>query len=146
MCEAGSICVKPAARRPGAGLQATQLVLTPPSLLDWGLSEPEWSGVRNRMQVLEVNIPVCFSLQELCRKLHAKIESVDEERYDIEVKLQKTNKEVSFPQSHPSGESPVHPLCLPVLLGSVLEAHALLSLFPSSFHSPVAGRLEPEAL
>ncbi|XP_065541758.1 troponin I, fast skeletal muscle isoform X1 [Lathamus discolor] len=33
-------------------------------------------------------------LQDLCRKLHGKIESVDEERYDIEVKLQKTNKEL----------------------------------------------------
>uniref|UniRef100_A0A663EW94 Troponin I, fast skeletal muscle n=1 Tax=Aquila chrysaetos chrysaetos TaxID=223781 RepID=A0A663EW94_AQUCH len=33
-------------------------------------------------------------LQELCKKLHAKIESVDEERYDTEVKLQKTNKEL----------------------------------------------------
>ncbi|KAF2977171.1 hypothetical protein EK904_007956 [Melospiza melodia maxima] len=32
-------------------------------------------------------------LQELCKKLHAKIESVDEERYDTEVKLQKTTKE-----------------------------------------------------
>ena len=55
------------------------------------------------MSALEVNIPLCFSLQDLCRKLHSKIESVDEERYDIEVKLQKTNKEVSFPQSHSSG-------------------------------------------
>uniref|UniRef100_A0A663M6S9 Troponin I, fast skeletal muscle n=1 Tax=Athene cunicularia TaxID=194338 RepID=A0A663M6S9_ATHCN len=33
-------------------------------------------------------------LQELCKKLHAKIESVDEERYDTEVKLQKTTKEL----------------------------------------------------
>ncbi|GAB0190021.1 troponin I, fast skeletal muscle [Grus japonensis] len=33
-------------------------------------------------------------LQELCKKLHAKIESVDEERYDTEVKLQKTSKEL----------------------------------------------------
>lgn len=48
------------------------------------------------MQVLTVNIPLCFSPQELCKKLHAKIESVDEERYDTEVKLQKTSKEVSF--------------------------------------------------
>lgn len=70
------------------------------------------------MWVLAVNIPVCFSSQELCKKLHAKIESVDEERYDTEVKLQKTNKEVSFRGSHPS-ESPAHPSCLPVLLGSV---------------------------
>ncbi|XP_013813285.2 troponin I, fast skeletal muscle [Apteryx mantelli] len=33
-------------------------------------------------------------LQELCKKLHAKIDSVDEERYDTEMKLQKTNKEL----------------------------------------------------
>nr|1YTZ_I Chain I, Troponin I [Gallus gallus] len=33
-------------------------------------------------------------LQELSKKLHAKIDSVDEERYDTEVKLQKTNKEL----------------------------------------------------
>lgn len=37
-----------------------------------------------------------LSSQELCKKLHAKIESVDEERYDTEVKLQKTTKEVSL--------------------------------------------------
>ncbi|KFP14701.1 Troponin I, fast skeletal muscle, partial [Egretta garzetta] len=49
-------------------------------------------------------------LQELCKKLHAKIESVDEERYDTEVKLQKTSKEgVSIPP------------CLPVLLGADLS-------------------------
>lgn len=39
--------------------------------------------------------PSLLSSQELCKKLHAKIESVDEERYDTEVKLQKTTKEVS---------------------------------------------------
>ncbi|EMP32849.1 Troponin I, fast skeletal muscle [Chelonia mydas] len=33
-------------------------------------------------------------LQELCKKLHAKIEVVDEERYDTEAKLQKTTKEL----------------------------------------------------
>ncbi|XP_059577322.1 troponin I, fast skeletal muscle [Alligator mississippiensis] len=33
-------------------------------------------------------------LQELCKKLHSKVEVVDEERYDIEVKLQKTKKEL----------------------------------------------------
>lgn len=60
-----------------------------------------------------------LSSQELCKKLHAKIESVDEERYDTEVKLQKTNKEVSFPWSHPSRESPAHFSCLPVLLGYI---------------------------
>ncbi|CAM5149666.1 unnamed protein product [Natator depressus] len=33
-------------------------------------------------------------LQEVCKKLHAKIEVVDEERYDTEAKLQKTTKEL----------------------------------------------------
>ncbi|XP_039196390.1 troponin I, fast skeletal muscle isoform X1 [Crotalus tigris] len=33
-------------------------------------------------------------LQELCKKLHAKVEEVDEERYDTEMKLQKTTKEL----------------------------------------------------
>lgn len=71
------------------------------------------------MWVLAGNVPLCFSAQDLCKKLHAKIESVDEERYDTEVKLQKTTKEVSFPQRHPSGESPAHPLYLHVPLGSI---------------------------
>lgn len=46
--------------------------------------------------VLCYSTSVYFSSQELCKKLHAKIDSVDEERYDTEVKLQKTNKEVSI--------------------------------------------------
>ncbi|XP_048341306.1 troponin I, fast skeletal muscle [Sphaerodactylus townsendi] len=33
-------------------------------------------------------------LQELCKKLHAKVEEVDEDRYDTEMKLQKTTKEL----------------------------------------------------
>ncbi|KAM9301575.1 troponin I, fast skeletal muscle [Gastrophryne carolinensis] len=33
-------------------------------------------------------------LQELCKKLHAKIDVVDEERYDAEVKVQKSSKEL----------------------------------------------------
>lgn len=63
--------------------------------------------------------PSLLSSQELCKKLHAKIESVDEERYDTEVKLQKTSKEVSFPWSHPSGQPPAHSSCLSALLGSI---------------------------
>lgn len=63
--------------------------------------------------------PSLLFSQELCKKLHAKIDAVDEERYDTEVKLQKTNKEVSFPWSPPSGESPAHSSCLPALLVSI---------------------------
>ncbi|OCT86224.1 hypothetical protein XELAEV_18019915mg [Xenopus laevis] len=33
-------------------------------------------------------------LQELCTKLHKQIDSVDEERYDIEMKVKKHNMEV----------------------------------------------------
>lgn len=33
-------------------------------------------------------------LQELCRKLHKQIDLVDEERYDIEVKVRKSDKEL----------------------------------------------------
>lgn len=32
--------------------------------------------------------------QELCRKLHKQIDSVDEERYDMQLKVNKSNKEV----------------------------------------------------
>ncbi|TNM90742.1 hypothetical protein fugu_003031 [Takifugu bimaculatus] len=34
------------------------------------------------------------SLQELCRKLHKQIDLVDEERYDMELKVKKSNKEI----------------------------------------------------
>ncbi|XP_068169783.1 troponin I, fast skeletal muscle-like [Antennarius striatus] len=33
-------------------------------------------------------------LQELCRKLHKQIDLVDEERYDMEIKVHKSNKEI----------------------------------------------------
>lgn len=35
-----------------------------------------------------------FHFQELCRKLHKQIDLVDEERYDMEFKVKKSNKEV----------------------------------------------------
>ncbi|XP_054632379.1 troponin I, fast skeletal muscle-like [Dunckerocampus dactyliophorus] len=34
------------------------------------------------------------ALMELCRKLHAAIDKIDEERYDAEAKVQKANKEI----------------------------------------------------
>lgn len=34
-------------------------------------------------------------LQTLCKELHHKIDTVDEERYDIEAKVLKNNKEVN---------------------------------------------------
>ncbi|XP_034033214.1 troponin I, fast skeletal muscle-like [Thalassophryne amazonica] len=33
-------------------------------------------------------------LQELCREIHHKIDVIDEERYDLEMKVNKTNKEI----------------------------------------------------
>ncbi|KAG7473777.1 hypothetical protein MATL_G00099500 [Megalops atlanticus] len=33
-------------------------------------------------------------LQDLCKKLHQKIDKADEERYDLEAKVNKTNKEI----------------------------------------------------
>lgn len=91
--------------------------------------------------------PSLLSSQELCKKLHAKIESVDEERYDTEVKLQKTTKEVSFLWSHPSGESSAHSSCFPALLGSIsLNPYPPLSLSTPPHFIPPAGRLEPETL
>ncbi|XP_078110319.1 troponin I, fast skeletal muscle-like [Sander vitreus] len=41
------------------------------------------------------SIPGCMQeLQELCRKLHKQIDLVDDERYDMELKVNKTNKEI----------------------------------------------------
>ncbi|XP_041800694.1 troponin I, fast skeletal muscle-like, partial [Chelmon rostratus] len=42
-----------------------------------------------------LSIPGCMQdLQDLCRKLHKQIDLVDEERYDIEIKVTKSNKEI----------------------------------------------------
>ena len=37
---------------------------------------------------------VCFCAQDLCREIHHNIDAVDEERYDLEMKVNKANKEV----------------------------------------------------
>lgn len=37
----------------------------------------------------------CVVVQELCREIHRKIDKTDEERYDLEMKVNKTNKEVN---------------------------------------------------
>lgn len=37
---------------------------------------------------------MCVFLQILCKDLHVKIDSVDEERYDFEAKVVKNNKDV----------------------------------------------------
>lgn len=38
----------------------------------------------------------CASLQELCQEMHAKIDVVDEERYDIEAKVMHNTREVRW--------------------------------------------------
>lgn len=35
-------------------------------------------------------------LQDLCKELHHKIDGVDEDRYDIDLKVNKNEKEVSY--------------------------------------------------
>ncbi|XP_061743182.1 troponin I, fast skeletal muscle-like [Nerophis ophidion] len=43
-----------------------------------------------------LSVPGCMQeLQELCRKLHKQIELVDEERYDMNMKVKKSEKEVN---------------------------------------------------
>lgn len=37
---------------------------------------------------------MCVYVQDLCRELHAKIDVVDEERYDIEAKVMLNTREV----------------------------------------------------
>ncbi|XP_010826635.1 PREDICTED: troponin I, fast skeletal muscle-like, partial [Bison bison bison] len=42
-------------------------------------------------------------VQELCRQLHAKIDAAEEEKYDMEIRVQKSTKEVragTAPLSH----------------------------------------------
>ncbi|CAJ1050029.1 troponin I%2C fast skeletal muscle-like [Xyrichtys novacula] len=42
-----------------------------------------------------LSIPNCMQeLQELCRKVHKQIDLVDDERYDMEMKMKKSNKEI----------------------------------------------------
>ncbi|XP_074522087.1 troponin I, fast skeletal muscle-like isoform X1 [Halichoeres trimaculatus] len=42
-----------------------------------------------------LSIPGCMQeLQELCRKIHKQIDLVDDERYDMEIKMKKSSKEI----------------------------------------------------
>ncbi|KAG5270161.1 hypothetical protein AALO_G00189450 [Alosa alosa] len=44
---------------------------------------------------ISLDLPTCMQgLQDLCKKLHQQIDAVDEQRYDIESKVAKANKEV----------------------------------------------------
>lgn len=37
---------------------------------------------------------MCLCVKELCRTLHQQIDAIDEQRYDMETKVAKSNKEV----------------------------------------------------
>nr|XP_019965457.1 PREDICTED: troponin I, fast skeletal muscle-like [Paralichthys olivaceus] len=64
------------------------------------LEEEVQEAEREKMKHLEENcpslsVPGCMQeLQDLCRKLHQQIDLVDEERFDIEMKVKKSNKEI----------------------------------------------------
>uniref|UniRef100_A0A8C2IW33 Troponin I type 1b (skeletal, slow) n=1 Tax=Cyprinus carpio TaxID=7962 RepID=A0A8C2IW33_CYPCA len=45
-------------------------------------------------QLQECKHYICFLYQELCQELHAKIDVVDEERYDIEAKVLHNTREI----------------------------------------------------
>uniref|UniRef100_UPI00358E64F6 troponin I, slow skeletal muscle-like n=1 Tax=Myxine glutinosa TaxID=7769 RepID=UPI00358E64F6 len=50
--------------------------------------------LEERVQKIEPYGMSMVDLQSLCRKLHSKVESVDEERYDIEFKVTKADTEI----------------------------------------------------
>ncbi|XP_030270319.1 troponin I, fast skeletal muscle-like isoform X1 [Sparus aurata] len=64
------------------------------------LEEEACEAEKEKRQYMEEKCPTfsnpgCMpELQELCRKLHKQIDLVDEERYDMETKVQKSNKEI----------------------------------------------------
>ncbi|KAG8001135.1 Troponin I [Nibea albiflora] len=64
------------------------------------LEEEAQKDEKEKMKYMEENCPIlsvpgCMQeLQELCRKLHKQIDLVDEERYDMETKVKKSNKEI----------------------------------------------------
>ncbi|XP_075934837.1 troponin I, fast skeletal muscle-like isoform X1 [Anarhichas minor] len=64
------------------------------------LEEEVQEAEQQKIKHMEENCPGFFlpgcmhELQDFCRKLHKQIDLVDEERYDMEVKVTKTNKEI----------------------------------------------------
>ncbi|KAM7424626.1 hypothetical protein PAMA_000807 [Pampus argenteus] len=64
------------------------------------LEEEAQKAEEAKMRYMEENCPAlslpgCMQdLQELCRKLHKEIDLVDEDRYDTEIKMMKSNKEI----------------------------------------------------
>ncbi|KAM3626108.1 uncharacterized protein V6R79_022681 [Siganus canaliculatus] len=64
------------------------------------LEEEAQQAEEEKMTYMEENCPTISipgsmqEVQELCRKLHKQIDLVDEERYDIEIKVKKSTKEI----------------------------------------------------
>ncbi|XP_067349095.1 troponin I, fast skeletal muscle-like isoform X1 [Channa argus] len=64
------------------------------------LEEEEMERERERSRYMAENCPTLSmprtmqELQELCREIHHKIDVIDEERYDLELKVNKANKEI----------------------------------------------------
>ncbi|XP_032374299.1 troponin I, fast skeletal muscle [Etheostoma spectabile] len=64
------------------------------------LAEEAMEAEKEKMKHVEehcppLSVPGCTQeLQELCRKLHKQIDLVDDERYDMDLKVKKTNKEI----------------------------------------------------
>uniref|UniRef100_UPI0037E8F9FD troponin I, fast skeletal muscle-like isoform X1 n=2 Tax=Semicossyphus pulcher TaxID=241346 RepID=UPI0037E8F9FD len=64
------------------------------------LEEEAQEAEKEKMKYMEescpsLSVPGCMQdLQELCRKVHKQIDLVDEERYDMENKVTKSNKEI----------------------------------------------------
>nr|XP_020449242.1 troponin I, fast skeletal muscle-like [Monopterus albus] len=64
------------------------------------LEEEEREREEERSRYMSENCPALSvpsstqELQELCREIHHKIDVVDEERYDLEMKVNKSNKEI----------------------------------------------------
>uniref|UniRef100_A0AAQ5XY82 Troponin I2, fast skeletal type n=1 Tax=Amphiprion ocellaris TaxID=80972 RepID=A0AAQ5XY82_AMPOC len=67
--------------------------------LNW-LEQEKKDGVAAKEAYMAENCPAPdtsgdqAALMELCKKLHAAIDKIDEERYDIEAKVQKADKEI----------------------------------------------------
>ncbi|MCI2620233.1 troponin, partial [Listeria monocytogenes] len=51
--------------------------------------------LRTRCQPLELDGLGFEELQDLCRQLHARVDKVDEERYDVEAKVTKNITEIA---------------------------------------------------
>ncbi|XP_072290930.1 troponin I, fast skeletal muscle-like [Eucyclogobius newberryi] len=64
------------------------------------LEEEEREQERERVRYMEENCPplslprTMQELQEMCKEVHRKIDGIDEERYDMEMKVTKSNKEI----------------------------------------------------